>query len=87
MPKLLELTYIMLSVRNRYRQVFEGTVKAVSSFNQKGPFDVLPGHANFISLIQDSLVIHKNDRERLRLAFQTGVLKASENRVFIYIVS
>ena len=77
MPKdPFEQSFLLLSVSNRDRRVFEGSVKALSAFNAKGPFDVLPGHANLISLIHNGLVIHKNERERQTIAYQKGVLKA-----------
>ena len=34
--------------------LFEGKVKALSSVNEMGPFDILPLHINFISVIKDS---------------------------------
>ena len=50
---------IMLVIRQRDRVLFEGEVKAFSSFNERGTFDILYSHANFISLIRKNCVIHK----------------------------
>lgn len=88
MPKrLVEETLLLVSINNRDRQVFEGVAKAISFSNKKGPFDVIPGHANLISLIQNDLTIYKDKGELKKISFQTGVLEVLQNRVFIYIVS
>ena len=41
---------LYLRVRNREQLVFDGPVKSVTSFNEKGEFDVLPQHAREIRL-------------------------------------
>jgi len=38
---------IHVTVRNRTRVLFDGDVKAVTSKNDTGIFDILPEHSNF----------------------------------------
>jgi len=76
---------ITISIRNNQGLVFKDTVKAVSSYNEKGFFDILPEHENFISLIYDKIVIHKNDNQKEEIKIDSGVLRAYENNVSIYI--
>ncbi len=76
---------ISLSIRNKQGVLFSGTVKAVSSYNDKGLFDILGEHENFISLIQEKIVIHKNDKEKEEIKIDTGVLRVYKNNVNIYI--
>lgn len=72
-------------VRDRSGIVFEGQAEAVSSVNDKGPFDVLPLHANFISLIRQSLTISIQGEVRRELEIPGGVLTVKENKVEVYL--
>lgn len=66
------------------KESFQGKVKAISSKNRLGNFDILPGHANFISLIFSTLTIHSLDR-KINYQFKRGVLEVSENKVKIFL--
>lgn len=74
-----------LTVRNRQEILFAGKVKAISSTNKIGVFDILPQHANFISIIQETLVIHKNEKEKLNFEVKTGLLKVWENEAKVFL--
>ena len=78
-------TNINVSIRNRQGVLFSGTVKAVSSYNDKGPFDILAEHENFISLIKQKIVIHKNDNKTEEFKIDNGVLRVYKNEVNVYI--
>lgn len=65
--------------------LFEGTAKSVSSTNSVGKFDVLPEHANFVTLIQNSpIVIIKEDKQNISFSFPLAILYAANNKVNIY---
>lgn len=72
-------------VRDRAGLLFEGEVDAVSSYNDKGPFDVLPLHTNFISLIQKSVTLHQSERLSQELQIGSGVLMVREGRAEVYL--
>ena len=59
MAELLDLV-----IRNKQGVLYGDRVEGVSSKNDRGVFDVLPKHQNFISLIKESIVIHKRIREK-----------------------
>jgi F-type H+-transporting ATPase subunit epsilon len=64
--------------------MFEGQVEAVTSVNDKGEFDLLPLHENFICIIKKKAVIHyKIGGEKKEFAMASGVLKIQKNKVYI----
>ena len=79
------LVTLFLIVRERERVLFEGEASALSSFNERGLFDILPEHTNFISLIKDFLVVHKLDGTQSEIKIKDGVLKVYKNRVWVYL--
>lgn len=76
---------LRVTVRDRAGALFEGEAEAVSSHNDKGPFDILPLHTNFISIIHKGVVLHLKDKVVKDLSFETGVLKVAENKVEVYL--
>lgn len=81
----MDNTRINLVIKTREKTVFDGNVKAVSSFNQVGPFDVLPAHANFISLIEKALIIHNTNGTKKEIKFDLALLRVIENKVEVYL--
>jgi len=65
--------------------LWEGEAEAVSSVNSQGPFDLLPDHAHFISLVRKKpVVILMKDGEK-SLKFDTAVIRLFDNKVTIYV--
>lgn len=74
---------LTVKVRNPDVVFFDGEADAVSSTNEKGPFDILPMHENFISLIKDKIVIHLGGQKK-ELSVNTGVIRAKGNNIQIF---
>ena len=64
---------------------FSGSAAAITSKNKKGKFDVLPYHANFISVIEETVVVHQADKREVSLKLEKGVMKVQEDTVHILI--
>ena len=76
---------LSVTVKDRKQIFFQGKAKAVSSQNNKGVFDVLPKHANFICLIKDKVTVYSPDKQKQEIPLKTGVLKVWENEVNVYL--
>ena len=63
--------------------LWEGYASAVSSQNSEGNFDILPDHANFITLI-DRLPIKVIGAEPHIFQFEKSVVSALNNVISIY---
>jgi len=58
---------------------------SVSSKNLQGPFDILPQHANFITLIEESpIVVRITGKKPVAFKFPLSILLVRENQVDIY---
>ena len=74
-----------VSIRDRTGVLFAGEVEALTSENEKGEFDILSRHINFISLIRSWLVLHFEGGVVQKLSFSTGILALRDNRIEIYL--
>lgn len=84
-PKRLPTQVLRVMVRNREKVIYDGTAWAVSSLNEKGVFDILPEHINFITMIKETLTIHKPDRTTQDYKIRTGLMRVRSNTIEIYV--
>ena len=78
--KLLSVT-----VKGPIKQEFQGEAISVTSLNKVGKFDVLPFHANFITLIREYVIIEQQDKKKITFPLQSGIMKVFEDKVNILI--
>jgi hypothetical protein len=85
LPELQSGKEIMVDIRNRKEQFFKGIAKTVSSVNDTGEFDVLPKHANFVTLIRGYVIIDKGLPSEKKFDVDSGVLAAKTDEVDVYL--
>jgi F0F1-type ATP synthase epsilon subunit len=76
---------LQVQVRTRQGLVFDGSLASVSSVNSMGPFDVLPQHANFISMISKKLTLRRSDGRTDEMEMEDGVMIVEENKVRVFL--
>lgn len=65
---------------------YEGEAEAVSARNQVGPFDVLPGHADFFSVLEPGqVVIEADGQPPISFDITAGIITARNNEVHLFV--
>jgi F0F1-type ATP synthase epsilon subunit len=72
-------------IKNKERILFSGQAQAITSVNDKGPFDILCQHENFISLIKEKIIIHITLQEKKEIQIESGIVRAYNDKVFAYV--
>jgi F0F1-type ATP synthase epsilon subunit len=72
-------------VRDTENILFEGQADRINSYNEMGPFDVYPMHANFISIIKNKLTIYLKKEKLKELSFELAIMKVKKDVVHIYL--
>ena len=72
-------------VRDTENIIFDGDVERISSYNEVGPFDVYPMHANFISIIRKELILYHNKAKVKELQIEQAVMKVKKDKVSIFL--
>ncbi len=79
------MNLLHVRILNPKQTLFEGEALSVSSKNSAGKFDILPEHANFITLVENfPLTVIKENKEKLTLNTSQAVIFVTSNRVNIY---
>ncbi|HVA96192.1 MAG TPA: hypothetical protein VND99_00930 [Candidatus Acidoferrales bacterium] len=76
---------LQVKVRDTQNVLFEGEADRINSFNEIGPFDIYPMHANFISIIQNKLTIYHNKEKVKELTFEQAIMKVKKDVAHIYL--
>lgn len=65
--------------------LYDGPASSVSANNRLGPFDILPEHANFFSLLTRGNILVNTDVKVFTFPAQHGIIKVSSNKVVLFI--
>lgn len=74
-----------VKIRDTESIIFEGEVERISSYNEVGPFDIYPMHANFISIIRQELILYDNHEKVKELKFEQAVMKVKQDSANIFL--
>ncbi len=74
-----------VKVYSPFQTYFDNAAYSVSAVNGTGPFDVLPGHKNFLSLLLPGEVIVRTSRDEEKLKIDRGIMHVHDNTVTIFL--
>lgn len=69
-----------------FRTYFDGQASSVSAVNETGPFDILPGHKNFICLLSPGVVsLRIPERPNFEMQIDQAVMHVKANMVSVFL--
>lgn len=74
---------ISVTVKKPEQTLFDGFATSISSVSKNGKFDILAYHANFIALIEETLILGQENKPSVVIPVKTGILKVEKNNVKI----
>lgn len=74
-----------VKIYSQFHTYFDGGAESVSAINPTGPFDVLPGHANFFTLLSAGMVRIMSAGEPFEFKVNHGVAWVSGNRIKVFV--
>ncbi|HLC93627.1 MAG TPA: hypothetical protein VJG85_01280 [Patescibacteria group bacterium] len=76
---------LQVKIKSATRTHFDGEAFSITSYNDTGVFDVLPQHANFITVIKDRVIVNKGMKDQVEVRVENGVLSVKGDRVNVYL--
>lgn len=74
-----------LKVHSPFRVYFDKDAYSISAINATGPFDILPRHHNFMTILTPcDLVIHAPDNN-LKIKISRGVMHVKADKVIVFL--
>lgn len=75
-----------LLISNPEKSFFDGDAKSLTCKNDQGPFDILPAHAHFITLIKDVQVeVVDKDGKPVAYHVNRGLISCHEDKVRVFV--
>lgn len=76
---------LTVSARAPFHVYYEGDAEIVSASNAVGPFDILPGHADFFSvLVPCEVTIQKSTGDPISFEIRSGIMTVRDNHVMLF---
>lgn len=76
----------MVKVYSPYKVYMEEAAHSISAVNATGPFDVLPGHKNFLTLLNAcDIKVSTISRGAEKITIERGIMHVRNNRVTVFL--
>lgn len=81
----LDSKSIKIKIYSPFKIYFDGPAESISAENDTGPFDVLPRHHNFMTLLNPGeVVVRKTDGEQ-KYRIARGIMHVHSNKVTVFL--
>ena len=86
MAKAETNTRLQVIARAPFEVYFEGEADVLSAENPVGIFDILPGHADFFSvLVPCEVIIDAGTAEPVKFRINNGMITVRDNNVMLFV--
>lgn len=68
-----------------FKVYFDGNASSISAVNDTGPFDILPRHHNFMTLLNPCDIIIHNERGEEKITISRGIMHVKQNQVVVFL--
>lgn len=68
-----------------FKVYFDGLANSISAINDTGPFDILPRHHNFMTLLSPCDIIVRTDRGEEKIPITRGIMHVKADRVIVFL--
>jgi F0F1-type ATP synthase epsilon subunit len=77
---------LQIIARAPFEVYYEGEADVLSAENPVGEFDILPGHADFFSvLVPGEVIIENGTSEPIKFSINNGMITVRDNNVMLFV--
>lgn len=76
---------VHVKVYSPYKTYFDEDVYSISAINATGPFDVLPMHHNFMTLLNPCELTIDKDGGMTRIRIARGIMHVKKDKVIVFL--
>lgn len=87
-PKDIEIPKgkMYVKVYAPYKNYFEGLANSISAINDTGPFDILPGHHKFLTLLSEGDILIRDDKQQEEtVSIKNGIMYVQSDKVTVFL--
>jgi len=68
-----------------FKTYLDGMAKSISAVNETGPFDILPKHHNFMTLLSQGDIIVRSDNGEHKVSITRGIMHVKADRIVVFL--
>ena len=80
-PVAEKLTDMHIKVYSPFKVYFDGRARSFSAINDTGPFDILPGHRNFMTLVSPCEIVIRTEAGENKIKIARAVMHVKANEI------
>jgi F0F1-type ATP synthase epsilon subunit len=77
--------HMYVKVYAPFKVYYDDQAISITAVNDTGPFDILTGHHNFMTLLNPCDVIVRTDRGEEKIPIQRGVMHVKADQVIVFL--
>lgn len=81
----LDENTVKVKIYSPFRVYFDGIATSVSAENDTGPFDILPKHHNFMTLLNEGELVVRMEMGVQRYKITRGIMHVKENAIIVFL--
>ncbi len=74
-----------VTARSPFHIYYEGVAQGVTATNKVGEFDILPGHADFFSILTPGEVVIETAADPIVFEMTDGIITVRDNEVMLFV--
>ncbi len=78
-------TEMHVKVYSPFKVYFDGLAQSISAVNDTGPFDILPMHHNFMTLLNPCEVVVRTATTQDKLQINKGIMHVKADQVIVFL--
>ena len=81
----IDTTHLQVKIYSPFKVYYSDIADSVTAENDTGVFDVLPGHKNFLSLLNSCDLLIRNGEKEETISITRGIIHVHSNDVKIFL--
>lgn len=81
-----QATKLHIKIHSPFRNYFDGYGSSISATNDTGPFDILPNHHRFMTILNEGEVVVRDEAgEQQIYKIERGIMHVRDNYVVVFL--
>ena len=76
---------LTVTIHDADKVIYEGSAESVSSYNERGNFDILGFHSQFICIVNKTITVHEIGGGEKEFTIDMGILQVFKNVVDVFL--
>lgn len=85
MGRPMQAQALRVIARSPFHVYYEGDALVLSAKNKVGPFDILPGHADFFSVLEPGEVVIGTENDSVSFTINNGIITARDDEIMLFV--